>query len=226
MENVDLSQTDTMQIPTLYRTTGEAYELGPPYQEWSWRKMLNSLRDDLLQKIVGPEGITAVLCMPLPDSYDIKRVYAARKTGKHFDGGIRPPIWDFVLRRGDGAFVRLHPNLTKRTFEYQVADHPEGTYPTERMQTEKDVPNCELRQHETTVVVATQGAGAPVATTYHVKVPVLVNTVRLEVDTKVILEWALPRKKEKQTRPGAIWSDRVAQMERKRAKTRDNGSTS
>ena len=93
VENVDLSQTDTMQIPTLYRTLGEAYELRPPYQEWSWRKMLNSLShgdggDDLLQKLAGPEGITAVLCMPLPDSYDIKRVYAARKTGKHFDGGI------------------------------------------------------------------------------------------------------------------------------------------
>ena len=117
VENVDLSQTDTMPIPTLYRTIGEAYELRPPYQEWSWRKMLNSLRDDLLQKIVGPEGITAVLCMPLPDSYDIKRVYAARKTGNTFDGGIGPPIWDFVFRRGDGAFVRLHPSLTKRKIE-------------------------------------------------------------------------------------------------------------
>ena len=102
--------------------------------------------------------------------------------------------------------------------------HPFWAIP--RTQTEKDVPNCELRQHETTVVVATHGAGAPVATTYHVKVPVLVNTVRLERDTKVILEWALPRKKEKQTRPGAIWSDRVAQMERKRAKTRGDGRTS
>ena len=131
VENVDLSQTDTMQIPTLYRTTGEAYELRPPYQEWSWRKMLNSLSDDLLQKIVGPEGITAVLCMPLPGSYDIKRENAFRKTGKHFDAGIRPPIWDFVLRRGDGAFVRLHPSLTKRKIEYHVASELRGTYPTE-----------------------------------------------------------------------------------------------
>ena len=110
--------------------------------------------------------------------------------------------------------------------KWALSDNAHPFWAITRMQTEKDVPNCELRQHQTTVVVATQGAGAPAATTYHVKVPVLVNTVRLEVDTKVILEWALPRKKEKQTRPGAIWSDRVAQMERKRTRTRDDGSTS
>ena len=87
------------------------------------------------------------------------------------------------------------------------------------MKTEKGVPNCEFRQHMTTVVVCTQGAGAPATTTYHVKVPVIVNTERLEVDTKVILKWAVPSKKEKVARPGAVWSDAVAQIERKRAKT-------
>ena len=88
------------------------------------------------------------------------------------------------------------------------------------MKTEKDVPNCELRQHQTTVVVCTQGAGAPATTIYHVKVPVIVNTERLEVDTKAILKWALPSKKEKVARPGPVWSDAVAKIERKRAKTR------
>ena len=56
----------------------------------------------------------------------------------------------------------------------------------------------------------------PATTTYHVKVPVIVNTERLEADTQVILKWKLASKKEKVARPGAVWSDEVAKIERKR----------
>ena len=117
--HVDLSQKDPMQILTLSRTSGEAYELVKPYQEWSWLKMLHSLShgdggNDLLQKLVGPEGITGVWCMPLPDSYDHKRAHAAKKNGLHFADGIQLPIWDFVILRGDGEAVRFHPIQTNR----------------------------------------------------------------------------------------------------------------
>ena len=58
---------------------------------------------------------------------------------------------------------------------------------------------------------------------HHVKVPVIVNTEPLALDTNAILRWALPSKKTA-SKP-AVWYDEVARRERKRPKTTGNAFT-
>jgi hypothetical protein len=51
---VELINSVVHEVLTLHRGKGMAYELREPKQPWSWRAMLNTLSDALLQRIVGP----------------------------------------------------------------------------------------------------------------------------------------------------------------------------
>ena len=78
---------------------------------------MNRFDDDTLRRIIGP-GVTAVFCQPMgqPDasSYDHKREHFARHGGVRFAENAPVPVWDFVIHRGDGERIRLHPNQTNK----------------------------------------------------------------------------------------------------------------
>ena len=78
---------------------------------------MNRFDDDTLTRIIGP-GVTGIFCQPMlclkriservtlvETSYDYKRCLSGAGAG---------PVWDFVIHRGDGERVRLHPNQTNK----------------------------------------------------------------------------------------------------------------
>ena len=48
---VYLFEHDPSQIKTLHRTTGMRYELREPEHPWSWRRMLNGMRPETLERV-------------------------------------------------------------------------------------------------------------------------------------------------------------------------------
>ena len=106
-----LTESDPLDVGVLERTRGTAYTfVENRTQPWSWRSMLASFPDDVLEQVVGC-GAVAITCEPLQGSYDHKRHHAARlMEGPALSG--QAPIWDFVVTQGDGAQVRFHPQQT------------------------------------------------------------------------------------------------------------------
>ena len=82
---------------------------------------MNRFDDDTLTRIIGP-GVTGIFCLPIgPDgiltgasSYDHKREHFAKHGGVRFADAAPVPVWDFVIHRGDGERVRVHPNQTNK----------------------------------------------------------------------------------------------------------------
>ena len=95
------------------------YTLAPPMQPWSWRRMLNGLKDATINRVVE-KGITRIYLAPIKDSYDHKRHHAARKAERPYRPDAPVPVWDFVIERVDGTAVRLHPNATNN--KVSIAD--------------------------------------------------------------------------------------------------------
>ena len=93
---------------------------------------MNRFDDDLLTRIIGP-GVTGIFCQPMlclerisdqctlvATSYDHKRGRFAV-----VDGKLAPvPEWDFVIHRGDGERVRLHPNQTNKKVSISMIGAP------------------------------------------------------------------------------------------------------
>lgn len=95
---------DPYQIMTLNRSVGMDYTLSQPLQPWSWRCMLNAMKDPTLDRIVGT-GIVGVSVMPIQGSYDHARRYAAETLKKPYDEAAPVPIWDFVVTRSSDAIT-------------------------------------------------------------------------------------------------------------------------
>ena len=115
---VDLTHSDPYPVLTVRRDKGPAFSMVEPQQPWSWRKMLNRFDDDTLTRIIGP-GVTGIFCLPMQSmagasSYDHKREHFAKHGGVRFADAAPVPVWDFVIHRGDGEKVRLHPNQTSK----------------------------------------------------------------------------------------------------------------
>ena len=81
--------------------------------------MLNGMSDGLLDAPVG-DGVEALWVAPLPDSYDLKRRNAASKANKPFPDKAPVPVWDFIIRRGDGVAQRFHVNQNDKKVTYQL----------------------------------------------------------------------------------------------------------
>ena len=137
-KGVDLTHRDPYWVLTCRRGVGPAFEMVEPQQPWSWRKMLNRFDDDLLTRIIGP-GVTGIFCQPMQvwdhhgcrSSYDHKREHFAKHGGVRFaDVDGKPadvPVWDFVIHRGDGEWVRLHPNQTNKKVSIAKIGGLDGT---------------------------------------------------------------------------------------------------
>ena len=117
---VDLTNKDPYFVLTVKRDKGPAFSMVEPQQPWSWRKFLNRFDDHTLTRIIGP-GVTGIFCLPIrPDgvpgasSYDHKREHFATHGGVRFADAAPVPVWDFVIHRGDGERVRVHPNQTSK----------------------------------------------------------------------------------------------------------------
>ena len=90
--------------------------------------------DDTLTRIIGP-GVTAIFCQPMgrpgASSYDHKREHFAKHGGvrvAEVDGGPPcVPVWDFVIHRGDGEGVRLHPDQTNKKVSFSMMGAPIST---------------------------------------------------------------------------------------------------
>ena len=117
---------DEYPVLTLVRGVAENYTLTPPETPWSWRRMLNGMTDQTLDRILG-SGIIGFSCQPIPDSEDGKRLRAAEKPGSDtvIPDGAEMPLWDFVACRQDVTRVRFHPNHTngKLSFRLQPSRH-------------------------------------------------------------------------------------------------------
>ena len=93
---------------------------------------MNRFDDALLTRIIGP-GVTGIFCLPMQSmagasSYDHKREHFAKHGGVRFaDVDGEPPcvpVWDFVIHRGDGERVRLHPNQTNKKVSISMMGAP------------------------------------------------------------------------------------------------------
>ena len=134
-KGVDLTHRDPYWVLTCRRGKGPAFEMVEPQRQWSWRKMLNRFDDDTLTRIIGP-GVTGIFCQPMQvwdhhgcrSSYDHKREHFAKHGGVRFaDVDGEPPcvpVWDFVIHRGDGERVRLHPNQTNKKVSISMMGAP------------------------------------------------------------------------------------------------------
>ena len=128
---VDLTHSDPYYVLTIKRDRGPAFEMVEPRLEWSWKKMLNRLDDATLERVIGP-GVTSIFCKPIgkpgASSYDHKRDHHANHGGVPFeDVNGAPadcPVWDFVIHRGDGEAIRLHPNQKNRKVTIENMNAP------------------------------------------------------------------------------------------------------
>ena len=105
---------------------------------WSWRKMLNRFDDAMVMaRIIGP-GVTGIFCQPMlclkrisdqctlvESSYDHKRCLSPCVRFADVDGTPADvPVWDFVIHRGDGERVRLHPSQMKKKVTISMMGAP------------------------------------------------------------------------------------------------------
>ena len=96
---------------------------------WSWFEMVAQLDAESMAFVVN--GADGRSCGPVscsfavrPNSYDHKRHHQLRLAGTPKKDKRR--VWDFVLTRGDGSAVRLHPQWSKTAVEnYAVEGHAE-----------------------------------------------------------------------------------------------------
>ena len=135
---VDLTHSDPYCVLTCRRDKGPAFEMVEPKQPWPWRKMLNRFDDATLARIIG-NGVIGIVCKPIGEPeracYDHQREHFAKHGGVRFadvDGQPPPvPVWDFVIHRGDGEWVRLHPNQTNKKVSMSMIGGFDGaTIPT------------------------------------------------------------------------------------------------
>ena len=96
--------------------------------------MIAQLCPDSCNKVVhGPGGrsggVTACSFAVRPGSYDHNRsAKVAIETGA--PARKKLPIWDFVVFRGDGSAIRLHPEWQKTRFPtFQAEGHVEEVLP-------------------------------------------------------------------------------------------------
>ena len=121
-KGVDLTHRDPYWVLTCRRGVGPAFEMVEPQRPWSWRKMLNRFDDDTLKRIIGP-GVTGIFCQPMLSLEPISdRITLVRTSYDHMRGG--GPEWDFVIHRGDGERVRLHPNQTNKKVSISMMGAP------------------------------------------------------------------------------------------------------
>ena len=134
---VDLTHSDPYPVLTVRRDKGPAFSMVEPQQPWSWRKMLNRFDDDTLTRIIGP-GVTGIFCQPMlclkrisdqctlvETSYDHKRCLSPCVRFADVDGTPADvAVWDFVIHRGDGERVRLHPNQTNKKVSISMMGAP------------------------------------------------------------------------------------------------------
>ena len=80
-------------------------------QRWSATQFLANLRPDAIAAMELKEhGVRKLECAHIPNSLDKMRVAAAKQLGKPFADDVKPPIWDFILTRGDGERFAIHPS--------------------------------------------------------------------------------------------------------------------
>ena len=86
---------------------------------------MNRFDDDTLTRIIGP-GVTGIFCQPMLSLEPISdRITLVRTSYDHKRGG--GPEWDFVIHRGDGEWVRLHPNQTNKKVSISKIGGFDGT---------------------------------------------------------------------------------------------------
>ena len=134
---VDLTHSDPYPVLTVRRDKGPAFSMVEPQQPWSWRMMLNRFDDDTLTRIIGP-GVTGIFCQPMlclkrisdqctlvESSYDHRRCLSPCVRFADVDGTPADvAVWDFVIHRGDGERVRLHPNQTNKKVSISMIGAP------------------------------------------------------------------------------------------------------
>ena len=81
------------------------------FEDWSAAQFITQLRPDALRGLALVSlGVKKLDLVGFPDSVDKMRMTAAMQGGVQFGGDVIPPLWDFVLTRGDGATFCLHPS--------------------------------------------------------------------------------------------------------------------
>ena len=122
---VDITDSDPMDIGVLDRTSGMAYSFRVgETQPWSWRQMLAVFKKDVKDRVLGSDpsvGVTRITCETI-DGYDHKRWHAARSIGRPFAEGAPVPLWDFHVYRTDGVVTRFHTSLTTNKVEVATLD--------------------------------------------------------------------------------------------------------
>ena len=91
-------------------------------QFWSPAQFLTQLRPSSVEELgLKEHGVKQLTFECMPGSVDKLRLLAAKQANKPFPDGAEPPIWDFVLTRGDGEQYALHPRHQK--FKCDVKKH-------------------------------------------------------------------------------------------------------
>ena len=121
VEEVDLTDSDPLQIGVLVKTQGMDYGFAPGgvTQPWSWREMLAAMPQKARARILGDpaRGVVRITCAPVQGSYDHKRHFAAKKLRRPFDQTASVPVWDFHVQLDNGRRVRFHTSYTGSNVE-------------------------------------------------------------------------------------------------------------
>ena len=93
---------------------------------WSWKEMVSQLDVRSMAILVNGEdgrncGLVGCYVAPRPHSHDTKRYMKQKREGRALLD-VRLPVWDFVIRRADGADWRLHPRRSTWKVETWIAD--------------------------------------------------------------------------------------------------------
>ena len=112
VEEVDLTDSDPLQIGVLVKTQGMDYGFAPggATQPWSWREMLAAMPQNARARILGDpaRGVVRITCAPVQGSYDHKRHHAANQLSRPFPQTAPVPVWDFHVQLDNGRRVRFH----------------------------------------------------------------------------------------------------------------------
>ena len=103
---------------------GFHWELAADTFMWKWQEMVAQLDTPSIHQLLTSPNATddrscgLIRCNfePRQGSYDLKRHHALQQQGlpapEH-----KLPIWDFVLYREDGTWIRLHPSWSNKKVE-------------------------------------------------------------------------------------------------------------
>ena len=140
---------------------------------------------DTESRVIHPLAVNAVVSWPTTEEEQLKGL---EESHRDITISVQPEY-------------KLPSAVAGKPSSWEIKDNGHPFWVIPRQKTEAETPNCEMADQTTQLVVCCQPkppldtTARAAALTYNVRLPYIVNTRPIEADEKVILEWALPKKR-------------------------------